>query len=93
MLSRRLLLGLKPFDGYSNINLMSATEILKELPKLSPTELEAIYRRAVQLHQGQAVEPTPELLAAIDEADGSFAKEGGVGLREARSIVAEWNTK
>ena len=72
---------------------MSATEILDELPKLSPAELETIYRRAMELHQGRGVEATPELLAAIDEADTSFAKEGGVDLAEARRIVASWNTK
>ena len=72
---------------------MSTTEILEELPRLNPAELETIYRRAVELHQGRTVEATPELLAAIDEADASFAKEGGVSVDEARRIVASWNTK
>lgn len=72
---------------------MSATEILAELPKLNPAELETIYRRAVELHQGQMVEASPELLAAIDEADGVFAKEGGVSVDEARRIATLWNTK
>jgi hypothetical protein len=72
---------------------MSATEILEELPKLTPGELEIIYRRAVELHHGQTVEASPELLAAIDAADESFAKEGGLGMSEARRIVASWNTK
>lgn len=69
---------------------MSTTEILEELPKLTSAELETIYRRAVELRQGRTVEATPQLLAAIDEADESFAKEGGVGLSEARRIVASW---
>ncbi len=72
---------------------MSATEILNELPKLTPAELETVYRRAVELHQGQTVEASPELLAAIDAADESFAKEGGVGVDEARRMLASWNTK
>ena len=72
---------------------MSTTEILEELPRLNPAELETIYRRAVELHQGRTVEATPELLAAIDEADAAFAKEGGVSVDEARRIVASWNTK
>ena len=72
---------------------MSATEILDELPKLTPAELETVYRRAVELHQGRTVEASPELLAAIDAADESFAKEGGVSLDEARGIAASWNTK
>ncbi len=72
---------------------MSATEILEELPKLNPAELEAIYRCTVELHQGRTVEATPELLAAIDETDASFAKEGGVSVDEARRIVVSWHTK
>jgi hypothetical protein len=72
---------------------VSASEILDELPKLNPAELEIIYRRAVELHQGHTLEASPELLAAIDEADESFAKEGGVSINEARRIAASWNTK
>lgn len=72
---------------------MSTTEILDELPKLNPAELETIYRRAVDLHRGQMVEASPELLAAIDEADEVFAKEGGVSVEQARHIVTSWNTK
>lgn len=72
---------------------MSATEILAELPRLTPAELEIIFRRAVELHRGQGVDASLELLSGIDEADASFAKEGGVDLAEARRIVASWNTK
>lgn len=72
---------------------MSATEILAELPKLNAAELESIYRRAAELHREHVVEASPELLAAIDEADEAFAKEGGVSVEEARRIVASWNTK
>ena len=52
-----------------------------------------IYRRAVELHQGHRLEASPELLAAIDAADQSFANEGGVSVDEARRIAASWNTK
>lgn len=72
---------------------MSTTEILDELPKLTPADLELIYRRAVELHQCQEMAASPELLAAIDEAGKSFAEEGGVYLAEARRIVESWNTK
>ena len=72
---------------------MSATEILDELPKLNAAELETIYRRAVELHQGKTLVASRELLAAIDEADETFAKEGGVSVDEARRTVASWNTK
>jgi hypothetical protein len=72
---------------------VSATEILNSLSSLNPAELEAVYRRAVELHQGQMIEATPELLAAIDEADESFSKDNGVSVDEARRIAASWNTK
>jgi hypothetical protein len=71
---------------------MSATEILAELPKLAPADLEIICRRAMELQQGQALEASPELLAAIDAADDS-ANEGGVSVGEARRITGSWNTK
>jgi hypothetical protein len=71
---------------------MSVSEILEELPKLTLAELEIIYRRAAELHQGYTVEASPELLAAIDDADESFAK-GGVSTDDARRIVASWNMK
>ncbi len=85
--------GLNPFPKCVSVIAMSATEILEELPNLNPAELETIYRRAVELHRGQTVAATPQLLAAIDEAEESFAREGGVGMNEARRIVASWNTK
>jgi GAF domain-containing protein len=72
---------------------VSASEILDELPRLTPAELETIYRRAAELHQGISIEPSLELLAAIDEADQSFSREGGVSVDEARRIAASWNTK
>jgi len=72
---------------------MSTSEILEELPHLSPAELETIYRRAIELHQGQAIDASPELLAAIDEAEKSSAVEGDVSLEEARRIVISWNSR
>jgi hypothetical protein len=72
---------------------MSATEILDELPKLTPAELEMTYRRAVDLHRGQTVEASPELLTAIDAADESLTKEGAVSVAKARQIVGSSSTK
>jgi hypothetical protein len=77
---------------YGMIHCMSATEILEELPRLTPAELEVVYRRAMALHQEQTLEASPELLAAIDAADES-ANGGDVSVGEARHIVASWNTK
>ena len=51
---------------------MSAAEILAELPNLNAAELESIYRWAAELHREHAVEASPELLTAIDEADKAF---------------------
>jgi hypothetical protein len=82
---------LKLSPEHGSILCMSATEILDELPGLTPAELEIIYRRAMELHQGQTLKASPELLAAIDAADES--NEGGVSVGEARRIVGSWNTK
>jgi hypothetical protein len=53
---------------------MSAAEILEELPKLTPSELEMVYARAAEL----------QLQTVLDEADAAFEKDGGVSLAEAR---------
>jgi hypothetical protein len=72
---------------HGNVHYVSATEILDELPRLTPAELEIVYRRAMELHQTQTLEASPQLLAAIDAADE------GVGIDEARRIAGSWNTK
>ncbi len=69
---------------------MSTTEILEELPRLNPSDLEVVDRRAVELHQGRTVEATPELLVAMDEADALWVKEGGVSVEEARVARRRW---
>jgi hypothetical protein len=46
---------------------MSMTEILDELPKLSIEERQLLFQRLNELETG-AIEETPEMLAAIDEA-------------------------
>ena len=50
-------------------------------------KLDFLFEEAEQERAGQNIEATPELLAAIDEADAYFAKEGGVDLAEARCIL------
>ena len=57
---------------------MSATEILDELPKLTAEEIDTIFFRAAALRQ-HAISASPELLAAIDEAD---ATEGGKSIEQ-----------
>ncbi|MCE0521559.1 MAG: hypothetical protein LV480_01445 [Methylacidiphilales bacterium] len=56
---------------------MSTAEILEELPKLTPSDLELVYARAAEL----------QLKAVFDEADAAFEKEGGVSLAEARRAL------
>jgi hypothetical protein len=56
---------------------MSAAEILEELPKLTPSELEMVYARAAEL----------QLQTVLDEADAAFEKEGGVSLSEVRRVI------
>ena len=71
---------------------MSATEILDELPKLSPEEIDLIFFRAADLRQ-HVIAASPELLAAIDEADASFEKEGGVPIEDVETTMKSWPTK
>ena len=72
---------------------MSTTQILAELPALPPDELEAIWQTAGQLLEGRVLSASPELLAAVDEADASWEKEGGVPVGEARRKLGSWPGK
>ena len=63
---------------------MSTTDILAELPALSPDELESVWQTAGQLLEGRSLSASPELVAAIDEADASWAKDGGMPIEEVR---------
>ena len=48
---------------------MSVTEILDELPKLTPAELDAILHRIEEIHSPTDLDDdSPELHAAIEEA-------------------------
>jgi hypothetical protein len=69
---------------------MSTTGILAELPALPPDELEAVWRAAGRLLEGRTLRASPELLAALDEADVSWEKEGGVQVEEARRELDSW---
>ncbi len=65
---------------------MSATEILNELPKLSPEEIDQIFFRAADLRQ-HVVGASPELLAAIEEADASFEKDDDISIEKIEAVV------
>ena len=72
---------------------MSSKEILANLPALSPSELEAVWQTAGQLLEGSTLSASPELLAAVDEADASWEREGGAPIEEARLKLHSWPGK
>ncbi len=65
---------------------MSTAEIMAELPKLPSKEVESIYFRAAALLDASSLEETPELLAALDEAEASYRSEGSVSADEMRRM-------
>jgi len=72
---------------------MSVREILEELPRLDASERQTVLRRLIEIDPALGVEETPGMLAAIDEAVGSFDADKGVGIEEARRRVAQWTSK
>ena len=72
---------------------MSTAEILDELAKLSPVELQHVHARILELEEAQDLEETPELLAAIDEGLRSLENERTYTLGEARAKIARWTSK
>jgi hypothetical protein len=72
---------------------MSVREILEELPRLDASERQTVLRRLIEIDPALEVEETPEMLAVIDEALGSFEADQGVGIEEARRRVAQWTSK
>ncbi len=66
----------------------TVAEIESAIEKLSPAEQREL---ADRLH-ARLFEETPEILAAIDEADQSLAKDGGVPVEEVRRNLRQWIT-
>jgi hypothetical protein len=60
-------------------------EIQEAISALSPQEQTALIKWLME-------EESPEMLAAIDEADRSFAAEGGVEPEEVRRNLKKWLT-
>lgn len=61
-------------------------EIQSAILQLDPTEREEL------IHWLVDGEETPEMLAAIDEADRSFEAEGGVAPEDVRRKLRSWIT-
>jgi len=72
---------------------MSTAEILNELPKLTPTELQHIHERILELEEAQEVEETPELIAAVDTGLRSLESERTYTPDEVRARIAQWTSK
>ncbi len=66
---------------------MSTIEILAELPALPPHDLETIWQTAGRLLEERSLTASPELLAAVDEADACWEKEGGVPIKDVRRTI------
>ena len=60
-------------------------EIQEAIAALSPQEQAALIKWLME-------EESPEMLAASDEADRSFAAEGGVETEEVRRNLRQWLT-
>ena len=71
---------------------MSVAEILAELPKLTADELQIVLERTQELCHEPGFQPSPELLAAIDEARAT-PEDQYVPLEEAYRIIESWNSK
>jgi hypothetical protein len=71
---------------------MSVTDILAELPKLDPAELQLVFERTMELHEKFIFVPSPELAEAIREAEAE-PEEDSIDIDEARRIVESWSSK
>ncbi len=71
---------------------MSVTDILAELPKLDPAELQLVFERTLELHEKFFFVPSPELAEAIREAEAE-PEEDSIDIDEARRIVKSWSSK
>jgi hypothetical protein len=70
---------------------MSKSEILEELPKLSPSERSQLFARLAELHEADLVggaEPTDAERRLLDEALEEFTRDGDLG-KPWREVVAE----
>jgi len=68
---------------------MSVNEILAEIDKLSPDELQVIQEK-LDLRLQDDTEETPEMLAAIEEGLRSSREERSYTLEEVREEMQKW---
>ena len=73
---------------------MTAYEVIDQIKALPPeekTKVEAFVQHEIE--ERLLAEESPEMLAAIDEADRSLAEEGGVPVEDVRRNLRQWITK
>lgn len=70
---------------------MSVTEIIAELPKLSGQEREMILQNLVNLEAG--FEPTPAMSEAIREGFRSLNEKRTYSAADLRSRIAAWTAR
>ena len=63
-------------------------EIESAIETLTPAQ----QRELADWLAARLIEETPEMLAAIDEADRSLAAEGGVPIEDVRRNLRQWIT-
>ncbi len=66
----------------------TVTEIESAIESLSPAQ----QRELAEWLNARLIEETPEMIAAIDEADRSLATEGGVPVEDVRRNLRQWIT-
>jgi hypothetical protein len=67
---------------------MSVADFLEVLPKLSASDRDLLFQRLSEMGAGE-IEETPEMLAAIDEADAASEDED-VTPDQLRQNVKRW---
>jgi hypothetical protein len=70
---------------------MSLTEILQELPKLSPEDRHLL-RQELEERYLEDFEETPEMLAALEEGLRSLREEPTLTLEEVEREMRTWTT-
>ena len=74
----------------SMVRSVSAREILEELAKLSPVELQKVHQRILELEEEHTIAPSAEFNAAISEGLRSLEDEPTVRLQEASQKIPRW---
>jgi hypothetical protein len=75
-----------------SVSTMSFAQLIEEIEKLSPEELDLVQAKLDAL-QNEDIEETPEMLAAIDEGLRSLREEGTIPIEQVMEEMKTWNFK